>query len=72
VNTEIALYVFGLMDVNNGLSPSGFVPDREEALGAQMAQLGTALQERARERRLTVDGTTEEPKPRKPPTIPEF
>jgi hypothetical protein len=55
VNTETAHYVFGLMDVNNNLSQSAFDPDREEALGAQMVQLGETLQERARDRRRTVD-----------------
>ena len=56
VNTETAHYIFGLMDVNNGLSPSAFDPDREEALGVQMARLGETLQERARDRRRTVEG----------------
>lgn len=55
VNTETAHYIFGLMDANNGLALSAFEPDREEALGLQMVRLGEILQERARDRRRTVD-----------------
>jgi hypothetical protein len=79
VNTETAHYLFGLMDVNNGLSLSGFTPDREDALGAQMVQLGTALQERAADRRRTIDATepgdstaVDEPPAHEPPQIPEY
>jgi hypothetical protein len=78
VNTEIGLYIFGRMDVNNGLSPSPFDPDREEALGAQMVRLGESLQQLAVDRRRTVEGTAtvdgvlpDEPSAHKP-QIPEF
>jgi hypothetical protein len=56
VNTETAHYIFGLMDANNNISQSAFDPDREEALGTQMVRLGETLQERARDRRRTVEG----------------
>lgn len=79
LNTEIGLYIFGRMDVNNGVSPSAFEPDREEALGVQMVRFGECLQQQARDRSRTVGGPTtvdgvivDEPSARKPPRIPEF
>ncbi|MEO6085853.1 MAG: hypothetical protein ABIQ18_22350 [Umezawaea sp.] len=68
VNTEIALYVFGEMDVSNGLSPSAFTPEREKALGTQMVELGETLRERADDRARTVEGQQESTEP---PASPE-
>lgn len=84
VNTEIAFYIFGSIDQNNGLPERAFPPDREEALGTRMVQLGQALQERAHGRRVTVEGTPSNTEvqaeqqesgilpDRKMPQIPEF
>lgn len=56
VNTEIAFYIFGALDQNNNLPGRAFPPDREESLGTEMVKAGQALQERARKRRVTVEG----------------
>jgi len=58
VNTEIAFYIFGALDQNNNLPERAFPPDREESLGTEMVEAGQALQERARKRRVTVEGAS--------------
>jgi hypothetical protein len=58
VNTEIAFYIFGALDQNNNFPERAFPPDREESLGAEMVEVGQALQERARERRVPIEGAS--------------
>jgi len=58
VNTELAFYIFGALDQNNNLPDRVFPPDREESLGVEMVEAGHALQERARKRRVTVEGNS--------------